>query len=111
MASSRVPSSERSNPSDERASSLQLAGARMTDRETLLKAILRSLARAYASWRADPEALKPAYRAACVTLGRAVRVELPAGEAYEGIASDVDHEGRLVVGDRTFAAGDVIHLR
>jgi BirA family biotin operon repressor/biotin-[acetyl-CoA-carboxylase] ligase len=95
---------------DERASSLQLAGARMTDRETLLKAILRSLARAYASWRADPEALKPAYRSACVTLGREVRVELPAGEAYEGVATDIDDDGRLVVGDRTFAAGDVIHL-
>lgn len=96
---------------DERASSLQLAGARLTDRETLLKAVLRALARAYASWRADPDALKPAYRAACVTIGREVRVELPAGEAYEGLATDVDDDGRLVVGGRTFAAGDVIHLR
>jgi BirA family biotin operon repressor/biotin-[acetyl-CoA-carboxylase] ligase len=96
---------------DERATSLTLAGAATTDRETLLKAILRSLSRAYASWRADPAALVPAYRAACVSIGKQVRVELPGGEAYEGLATDVDAEGRLIVGDRAFAAGDVIHLR
>ncbi len=96
---------------DERATSLTLAGAGPTDRETLLKAILRALARGYASWRADPAALVPAYRAACVTIGRQVRVELPGGEAYEGLATGVDAEGRLLVGDRAFAAGDVIHLR
>ena len=96
---------------DDRATSLALAGALTTDRETLLKAILRSLARAYASWRADPEALIPAYRSACLTLGRQVRVELPDGQSYEGQARDIDPEGRLVVDERAFAAGDVIHLR
>jgi len=96
---------------DERATSLALAGASTTDRETLLKAVLRVLARAYASWRADPAALVPAYRAACVTLGQRVRVELPGGESYEGEATDVDADGRLIVSDRAFAAGDVIHLR
>ena len=96
---------------DDRATSLALAGARTADRETLLKAILRALARAYASWRADPAALMPAYRAACVTIGRRVRVELPGGEAYEGLATDVDAAGQLIVGGRAFAAGDVIHLR
>jgi BirA family biotin operon repressor/biotin-[acetyl-CoA-carboxylase] ligase len=96
---------------DARATSLKLAGAMTTDRETLLKAILRSLARAYASWRSDPEALTAAYRSACVTLGTRVRVELPGEQAYEGMATDVDAEGRLVVGERSFAAGDVIHLR
>jgi BirA family biotin operon repressor/biotin-[acetyl-CoA-carboxylase] ligase len=96
---------------DERATSLALEGARTTDRNTLLKAILRSLARAYASWLAEPEALKPAYRAACVSLGRQVRVELPGGETYEGLATDIDDAGRLVVAERAFAAGDVIHLR
>jgi BirA family transcriptional regulator, biotin operon repressor / biotin---[acetyl-CoA-carboxylase] ligase len=96
---------------DDRATSLALSGALTTDRETLLKAILRSLARAYASWRADPEALIPAYKSACVTLGRQVRVELPDGQSYEGLANDIDRDGRLVVDDRAFAAGDVIHLR
>jgi BirA family transcriptional regulator, biotin operon repressor / biotin---[acetyl-CoA-carboxylase] ligase len=104
---------------DEQATSLQLAGAHTTDRDTLLKAILRALARAYASWQADPAALFPAYRAACSTLGRRVRVELPGGEAYEGLATEIDDAGRLVVRgggplaveERAFAAGDVIHLR
>ena len=96
---------------DERATSLAIEGATTTDRDTLLKAVLRSLARAYASWRAEPEALKPAYRAACVSLGRQVRVELPGGESYEGPATDIDDAGRLVVASRSFAAGDVIHLR
>jgi BirA family transcriptional regulator, biotin operon repressor / biotin---[acetyl-CoA-carboxylase] ligase len=96
---------------DERATSLALAGARSTDRETILKAILRSLSRAYASWRADPAALVPAYRSACVSIGKQVRVELPGGESYEGTATDVDGDGRLIVGDRAFAAGDVVHLR
>ena len=96
---------------DERATSLALAGAGSTDRETILKAVLRSLSRAYASWRSDPAALVPAYRSSCVSIGKQVRVELPGGETYEGIATDVDADGRLIVGDRAFAAGDVVHLR
>lgn len=96
---------------DARATSLQLAGAHTTDRATLLKAVLRSLARAYASWQSDPVALMPAYRAACVSLGRQVRVELPDAQSYEGLATDVDEAGRLVVAGRAFAAGDVVHLR
>jgi BirA family biotin operon repressor/biotin-[acetyl-CoA-carboxylase] ligase len=96
---------------DERATSLALAGSRTTDREILLKAILRALARAYASWRADPAALVPAYRAGCVSIGQQVRVELPGGGSFEGLATDVDADGRLIVGGRAFAAGDVIHLR
>ena len=96
---------------DARATSLALAGAMTTDRTVVLKAVLRSLARAYASWRSDPAALLPAYRSACVSLGRRVRVELPEGQSYEGLATDIDTDGRLVVGDRSFAAGDVIHLR
>jgi BirA family biotin operon repressor/biotin-[acetyl-CoA-carboxylase] ligase len=96
---------------DTRATSLKLAGAMTTDREIVFKALLRSLARAYASWRADPAALAPAYRSICVSLGTRVRVELPGEQAYEGVANDVDDDGRLVVGERTFAAGDVIHLR
>jgi BirA family biotin operon repressor/biotin-[acetyl-CoA-carboxylase] ligase len=96
---------------DERATSLALEGATTTDRATLLKAVLRSLARAYASWIADPAALRPAYKAACVSLNRDVRVELPGGESYEGRATDIDDAGRIVVAERSFAAGDVIHLR
>ncbi len=55
-----------------------------------------------------------AYRAACATLGRRVRVELPA-QTITGTAVDVTAEGHLVVdtpaGRRTVTAGDVVHLR
>ncbi len=50
------------------------------------------------------------YRARCSTLGRRVRVDLP-GETIEGVAEDIDDEGRLVVDDQAIAAGDVVHLR
>lgn len=99
-----------------RPTSLALAGARTTDRETVLKAVLRALARTYASWRADPLALAPSYRSVCSTLGRAVRVELPGGGVVEGTATSVDDDGRLVVREASgqvsrFGAGDVVHLR
>jgi BirA family biotin operon repressor/biotin-[acetyl-CoA-carboxylase] ligase len=51
-----------------------------------------------------------AYRDRCSTIGRRVRVELPAG-AVEGVAEAVDDHGRLVVDGQAIAAGDVVHLR
>ncbi len=87
------------------ASSLALEGASTTDRDTLLRAVLRSWSAVAAA--ADPDA----YRARCGTLGRRVRVELPGGRAVEGTAEAVDDEGRLVVDGTPYAAGDVVHLR
>ncbi len=59
-------------------------------------------------------ALRAEYEKALATLGRRVRVEL-AHESHEGEARGVDSSGRLVVDvggtERTFAAGDVVHLR
>ena len=89
----------------EQASSLLLEGAAVTDRETLLKAVLRALAGAVG----DRDAAS--YRALCATVGREVRVELPGGKAVVGIAEAVDEEGRLVVDGAPYAAGDVVHLR
>ena len=55
------------------------------------------------------------YRRACATLGRAVTVSLPGGEAVTGTALEITAEGHLLVdlgpGVRTIAAGDVVHLR
>lgn len=87
------------------ATSLALEGAVVTDRDTLLRAVLRTLAdvlgdRSY-----------PSYRELCSTLGREVRVLLPGGATVEGTAEAVDDEGRLVVGGTPYAAGDVVHLR
>ncbi len=103
-------------PGSSEPTSLALAGARVTDRETVLKAFLRSFSRAYASWRSDPASIAPLYRQVSATLGRQVRLELPGSSSVTGTAQDVDAAGRLVVedadGTRTaYAAGDVVHLQ
>ena len=56
------------------------------------------------------------YRDSLRTLGRQVRVELPADAVLEGTATGVEADGRLVVLDvcgltHRLAAGDVVHLR
>ncbi|MFG2717312.1 biotin--[acetyl-CoA-carboxylase] ligase [Streptomyces sp. NPDC048416] len=103
------------------AGSLALAGAVSTDRDTLLRAVLRSIEQWYGTWRAaagDPSVsgLQEAYAAGCATLGRTVRAELPGGQAIEGEAVAVDGDGRLVLAtnegvQRPVAAGDIVHLR
>lgn len=100
------------------ATSLALACGQPVDRLPLLLAILRALERSYAAWRASggaADAVLPAYRRLCATLGRRVRVELPGGAMLVGEAVDVDGAGRLVVatdGERhVLSAGDVVHLR
>ncbi|WP_030668534.1 biotin--[acetyl-CoA-carboxylase] ligase [Streptomyces sp. NRRL B-1347] len=103
------------------AGSLALAGAAGTDRDPLLRAVLRSLERWYGDWRragGDPAAcgLQETYAAGCATLGRAVRAELPGGRAVSGEAVAVDGDGRLVLATadgmrEPIAAGDVVHLR
>ncbi|WDZ86832.1 biotin--[acetyl-CoA-carboxylase] ligase [Micromonospora cathayae] len=107
------------NPTGLPATSLQLAGA-ATDRDPLLRALLRAVADWYARWRdaggdAVGSGLRDAYLAACATVGRPVRVFLPAGTELTGTATGVDADGQLLVdtaaGERRLAAGDVLHLR
>lgn len=103
------------------AGSLLLAGARTTDRDPLLRAVLRSLADWYTRWvdaAGDPDAsgVHAAYAAGCATLGRPVRAELPGGEELRGEAAALDGEGRLVVvaadGARhPVTAADIVHVR
>jgi BirA family biotin operon repressor/biotin-[acetyl-CoA-carboxylase] ligase len=103
------------------AGSLALAGATSTDRDTVLRAVLRSLEQWYGDWRAaggDPVAsrLQETYAAGCATLGREVRAELPGDRSITGEAVAVDGDGRLVLatGDgvqEPVGAGDVVHLR
>jgi len=101
------------------ATSLALAGAASTDREPLLKAVLRALAEDYTRWRkadGDPESwLRGTYVERCATLGRAVRVELAGGRILHGDAVGVDTDGRLLVADgdtvEAVGAGDVVHVR
>ncbi|GAB2609472.1 biotin--[acetyl-CoA-carboxylase] ligase [Paractinoplanes abujensis] len=103
------------------AMSLRLAGAAVTDRDPLLRALLRGLAAWYAGWReaggdAEMSGLLAAYRRGCATIGRQVRVLLPAGEPLTGEAIEVDRDGQLVVRTADGAvhrvsAGDVLHVR
>ncbi|WP_410820281.1 biotin--[acetyl-CoA-carboxylase] ligase [Micromonospora sp. 050-3] len=108
------------NPTGLPATSLQLAGAVATDRDPLLRALLRAVADWYDRWRsaggdAVASGLRDAYLAACATIGREVRVLLPNGDSLTGTATGVDPDGQLMVttstGARTLAAGDVLHLR
>ncbi|MEU9988593.1 biotin--[acetyl-CoA-carboxylase] ligase [Streptomyces sp. NPDC048045] len=103
------------------AGSLALAGAVSTDRDPLLRAVLRSLEEWYRRWRdagGDPavSGLQETYAAGCATLGRVVRAELPGDRALVGEAVAVDGDGRLVIatesGEReAVGAGDIVHLR
>ncbi|MFG2119236.1 biotin--[acetyl-CoA-carboxylase] ligase [Streptomyces sp. NPDC048710] len=103
------------------AGSLALAGAVSTDRDPLLRAVLRSLEEWYGRWRAaggDPglSGLQETYAAGCATLGRAVRAELPGDRALVGEAVAVDGDGRLVIAtergvQEPVGAGDIVHLR
>lgn len=95
------------------ATSLDDEGGRNLDRELLLVAVLRRFE------QLDPlsRAFADRYRSLLTTLGQRVRVDLGAtGGAVEGTAVDVSPQGHLVVetdgaGRRSFAVGDVVHLR
>lgn len=101
------------------ATSLRLAGAATTDRDTVLRAVLRSVVLAYDEWQAaDGQVsrgdLGARVREACWSLGATVHVELPGGTALRGTAEELDDDGRLVVRDpagvrHAVAAGDVVH--
>ncbi|MEU6073087.1 biotin--[acetyl-CoA-carboxylase] ligase [Micromonospora sp. NPDC047074] len=108
------------NPTGLPATSLRLAGAAATDRDPLLRALLRGIADWYGRWRAAggdavASGLRDAYLAACATVGRQVRVLLPGGEELTGTATGVDADGRLLLttptGPRSLPAGDILHLR
>ncbi|MEV7319094.1 biotin--[acetyl-CoA-carboxylase] ligase [Streptomyces sp. NPDC093970] len=103
------------------AGSLALAGAVTTDRDPLLRAVLRSLEEWYGRWReaaGDPAVcgLQETYAAGCATLGRTVRAELPGDRSLVGEAVAIDGDGRLVIATKEgvqepVGAGDIVHLR
>lgn len=101
----------------ESATSLHLCGIDDVPRAVLLDAVLSGLRTRYDAWRAvggDPVELLADYRAACLTLGRRVRVG-GRGDEVVGTAVDVDGLGRLVVdaaaGRHRVALVEVTHLR
>ncbi|MFI5683690.1 biotin--[acetyl-CoA-carboxylase] ligase [Streptomyces sp. NPDC051636] len=103
------------------AGSLALAGAVNSDRDPLLRAVLRSLEDWYGRWRsaggdAAASGLQETYAAGCATLGRLVRAELPGDRSVVGEAVAVDGDGRLVLATKEgvrepVGAGDIVHLR
>jgi BirA family biotin operon repressor/biotin-[acetyl-CoA-carboxylase] ligase len=90
---------------------------RPVDREELLIAMLGHLDRYYGDLvrTLDRGPLLEAWRARSATLGRRVRVEVAQG-VWEGTAVELTEAAHLVVEApsgqrRTFAVGDVVHLR
>lgn len=89
-------------PTDRPATSLALEGALVTDRLTLLRAMLREL---------GGDLTPVDYLGLCSTVGHQVAVHLPGAEVVHGHADSIDEHGRLVVDGVAYAAGDVVHVR
>lgn len=78
--------------------------------------LLAAVLAAFDDLPADPAAFAAMYRARLLTLGQRVRIHLPGNDTFDGVARDLDADGRIVVvsvrGERrSFDAGDVVHLR
>ncbi len=86
-------------------------------RASVVAGVLAAFELLYRRWLAAPDTswLEATYQERSVTLGRRVRVLLSPEETFEGTATAIDADGRLVVRtsavSRVFAAGDVVHLR
>jgi BirA family biotin operon repressor/biotin-[acetyl-CoA-carboxylase] ligase len=101
------------------ATSLALLGG-STDREILLKEVLRALSRRYEAWRdtdGNGTTVMPAYRERCETIGQHVDLHLPGGDVVRGNAVGIDDDGQLVLRDdatgaeRAWLVGDVTKVR
>ncbi|MCD2197414.1 biotin--[acetyl-CoA-carboxylase] ligase [Actinomycetospora endophytica] len=98
-----------------------LAQSVTRSRPDVLGDVLATYASLDADWRAARgdaarAGLLAGYRRRCATLGATVRVSLPGDRVLEGVAEDVDDDGRLVVRGHdgsltTVSAGDVVHVR
>jgi BirA family biotin operon repressor/biotin-[acetyl-CoA-carboxylase] ligase len=101
------------------ATSLAVEAAPVTDRDTVLRAVLRALGSSYDAWvlrGGVSDELSREYAESCATLGTPIRVTLTGGGLLEGVGEAVDADGRLVVRDavgelHAVGSGDVEHVR
>lgn len=101
------------------ATSLEIELGAPVDRTDVLVEVLNTIREAFDAWEVGGDLngmrLAESYAAACVTVGRRVRVDLPDGSVLEGEAVEIDPTGQLVVEAdgvrRPVAAGDVVHVR
>ena len=103
---------------DPRATSLQMLGASMLERDVLTATIVRDLASRIQRWQSehgpDPTLVED-YRTRSLTLGSRVRAVLPGDREIIGTATQIDEIGRLLIDTDTevvtVSAGDITHLR
>lgn len=86
------------------------------DPQRLARSLIQSLTTWVRRWQDEPVAVATAYRGACATVGRPIRVLLPGKREVVGVACAVDDDGCLVVDTGqaspvALSAGDVVHLR
>ncbi len=101
------------------ATSLEIEMGRPVDRTDVLVELLNAIREAVDAWELGGDLngmrLYESYAAACITVGRQVRVDLPDGTALAGLALEIDPTGQLVIesngGRHPVAAGDVVHVR
>lgn len=93
------------------AGSLKMATGHPVDRNRLAAEMIRALSRLDSTLVSGRLAWMEGYRKDCVTLGRAVSIRRPDGEARWGQALDVDDWGALIVdfgqGPETIRSGEV----
>jgi BirA family transcriptional regulator, biotin operon repressor / biotin---[acetyl-CoA-carboxylase] ligase len=99
---------------EEHATSLLELGVE-SDRDVLVRRLLREMRVRIDEWRTADPRLAADYRARSITIGSDVRVELPGKRSLVGRAESIDSRGRLQMdcdGEAiTVSAGDVVHLR
>lgn len=102
------------------ATSLAIEGIHVESLDALLEQFLKNLKRNYEEFVAlagelGGSELHAAINATCSSVGRQVRVVLPADQEFIGTATEVDSLGRLVVTNdsetRSVSVGDIVHLR
>ena len=98
------------------ATSLLIETGRSTDRAEFLAQLLWEAEQLFEEIVANPEVSRAAYRTACETLGKHVRVELAGSGQVEGAAEGIAADGALQIRMPDgrlleIRAGDVVHLR